>query len=327
MVQNTNQGREPGGAYSDLEWKSLFKDSEEQEDHSDKKGIRHISAEQETKDTERPSALSTQENSDELTDSDTSSSIPEVRDIKTPLSDTSKKTQTLSSEIFEAYQRGIMRGAQKKVDAVNEGVKEAAQQMEAGLAEREKGIQEKVLDETKKVISQKVEGITLKIIQTLGIFVALFTFVSVDIQIFKSSTSLLSATGLSFIILGSLLSFICALFISTNYKEGFYKQNKKLIIGILVFIIVLIGGGVFAVYYDDKDRVTSEELKNNNKNFYTKEETEKFLELKTQEIDKKDRILNDMIKNETLKVTDKEVLEGKINTLANQIQELKSKNP
>jgi len=102
-----------------------------------------------------------------------------------------------------------------------------------------------------------VKGQTLHSIEALGIFVALFTFISVDIQIFKSELSLSAATGLVLIILGALLLFIVCLHILL-YQN--YKQVQVLILGLVS--LGLLGFGTFFIANYSKPK----------ENYYTKEE-------------------------------------------------------
>lgn len=57
-------------------------------------------------------------------------------------------------------------------------------------------------------LEKRVEKATTSFVETLGIFVALFTFISVDIQVFKSPLRILSVAGFTLIMLGSLLWFL-----------------------------------------------------------------------------------------------------------------------
>jgi hypothetical protein len=69
---------------------------------------------------------------------------------------------------------------------------------------------DKVKDQTEKIKS--------KIIETLGIYVALFTFVSVNFQILKDNKEPLMALLLIFILLGGLIFFILVLDLTMNDK-------------------------------------------------------------------------------------------------------------
>ena len=70
---------------------------------------------------------------------------------------------------------------------------------------------EKKIEAHQDKLESKIEDSKLKIIETLGIFVALFTFISVETQILRSEVSLLAATGFSLIILGGLFLFLIIL--------------------------------------------------------------------------------------------------------------------
>lgn len=73
-----------------------------------------------------------------------------------------------------------------------------------------------------ETIEKRTEQNKLRLIETLALFVALFTFVSVNIQIFRSPLSLLSAAGFVLIMLGSLSLFLLIMhfiLLNLNFKK------------------------------------------------------------------------------------------------------------
>lgn len=126
---------------------------------------------------------------------------------------------------------------------------------------------EKIFDVEKKLYDLKrdTEGFKIKIIEILAIFTALFTFISVEAQILKSSVSFLSALGISLIILGALMFFIFILHCVLNNFQEYVKQNKWLLGAMLFLFICLIAGGVISISYD-----YSNFTKDINDNFYKK---------------------------------------------------------
>ena len=64
---------------------------------------------------------------------------------------------------------------------------------------------EKIIKDTKKELEEKIDDSKLRIIETLGIFVALFTFVSVNFNIFNRVADLWSA-GIFTLLIFSVLS-------------------------------------------------------------------------------------------------------------------------
>lgn len=100
---------------------------------------------------------------------------------------------------------------------------------------------EEIHDEfAKKVekLENKTEDSKLSIIETLGIFVALFTFVSVEFQIFRSFTSWKSGASLSLIILGALLLFIVTMDLVLHKKM---LEKLTLVILVLASISIIFG--------------------------------------------------------------------------------------
>lgn len=70
---------------------------------------------------------------------------------------------------------------------------------------------ERKLNEATKEINEKFTALERKTIETLGVFVALFTFVAVEFQIFRSFSSWMAGASLSLLLLGALLIFISVL--------------------------------------------------------------------------------------------------------------------
>ena len=105
------------------------------------------------------------------------------------------------------------------------------------MKELEKGFYEKLDNYDKKADERQIKSI-----EVLAIFVAIFTFISIDMQVFKSDISVLSAMGISLITLGSLLLFILVLrwiINRTEFKKSFF------IISIILIIV-----GIFSVSFD-----------------------------------------------------------------------------
>ncbi|MFA5777060.1 MAG: hypothetical protein WC906_01315 [Parcubacteria group bacterium] len=78
----------------------------------------------------------------------------------------------------------------------------------------------------------KIENQKLTIIETLGIFVALFTFISIDFQVFKSYRNPFAISGLTLILLGSITFLVSSLdfFIlkARSIRNGLnFKPNKR----------------------------------------------------------------------------------------------------
>lgn len=149
-------------------------------------------------------------------------------------------------------------------------------------------------------INNRIENQKLTIIETIGIFVALFTFISIDFQVFKSYRNPFAISGLSLILLGS-ISFLLILFDfyvlqarAINSKiENSYK-NKNIVssiweriknhparVCILGLTMILITAGVLLFHYAKNEDF--EDMKNE----FRKEESE---------------LIRNDIKNETAQV-------------------------
>lgn len=85
---------------------------------------------------------------------------------------------------------------EKKVDEINENFANKFIEFE------------KTLLDSKDKLESKIENSKLSIIETLGIFVALFTFISVDFQVFKSYRDPMAISALTAILIGAIFLFI-----------------------------------------------------------------------------------------------------------------------
>jgi|GEM_PF-2690982 len=81
-------------------------------------------------------------------------------------------------------------------------------------------------ERNKDQLENKIESSKIKVIETLGIFVALFTFISTEFQVFKIYQNPITIAGLTLIILGSLLVFITILDITLVNNFSLYKTKK-----------------------------------------------------------------------------------------------------
>lgn len=112
------------------------------------------------------------------------------------------------------------------------------------------------------------------LIEILAIFVGIFTFLSVEIQILKSVTDFLRIAGLSIIIFAGLLFFITNLFfiaekwINIESKITSLWWYNCIAIGILALGILLVGFGDYknpAVIKNNRDFIQLEEITDHNK--------------------------------------------------------------
>lgn len=125
-----------------------------------------------------------------------------------------------------------------------------------------------VVEAEVRKIKLELNDYKAKIIEVLAIFVALFTFVSVDIQVFKTDISTLSAMGFTLVMLGALLLFILVLaYLFDEEKSKDKLIRYSLFITSIAFIVI----GIFAVGYEHQS--VENKLKNN---FYTKDEINKI---------------------------------------------------
>jgi len=85
------------------------------------------------------------------------------------------------------------------------------------------------IDQKIKKIEDKIDKLDdkqINIIQTLAIFVALFTFVSIEFQVFRIYQYPQAIAGLTLILLGSILTFITILDFVLNVRYSITKTQK-----------------------------------------------------------------------------------------------------
>lgn len=195
----------------------------------------------------------------------------------------------------------------KKVGYTSSGVKEEfekiidlrTKKVEKNLEKLQKQFEEK-LKNSEKDLDDKIENSKLSVIETLGVFVALFTFISIDFQVFRSYRDPYAITGLTLILLGSVSFLISVLdfFIlkarsiknsvddtevgDSSWLESInrsLKSNKSRIF-ILSLEVLFIIGGIFLLskskieeFSDSKDQIKKEIFE------YTKSSLQKDIDL------------------------------------------------
>jgi len=153
---------------------------------------------------------------------------------------------------------------------INKNQKETLKIQKDNLDKFKKDYQDSIDLKTTE-LEKKIESSKLSVIETLGIFVALFTFISIDIQIIKSTYNLLSLVGFILITLGSLLFFIVTLHSIVTSSD---KKNWVKIFASFVFTIILLGVGIILIdknnkanyYIFDKNQFDNDYVKTVNKN-------------------------------------------------------------
>ncbi len=98
-------------------------------------------------------------------------------------------------------------------------------------------------------LKAREESSTQYLITILGVFVAIFSFISVEFQIFRSFSSWRAALALSLILLGSLLSFVVLL------KSSIMGRVRNMSWLDALFFIFAIGFIAVGVYFFDGERV------------------------------------------------------------------------
>jgi hypothetical protein len=155
-----------------------------------------------------------------------------------------QKAQKISNESNEKFKKEFL---EKFKNDLNKKVNEDIKKLEDKIIESNEEIKKSEYN-----FNNKIESSRIKIIETLGIFVALFTFVSVEFQMFRIFHRADSVGGLTLILLGSLISFLLILdFVinsSDNIKTKFYPM--------IIFSAGLIGVGVYIFISSPQEKLS-----------------------------------------------------------------------
>jgi len=145
----------------------------------------------------------------------------------------SEKIETSSSLSHEAVT--IL----KMVEVYREELKEYKEESDKQINEQE----EKIKQIKTKFNEQKREVKNMKIdfIAVIGIFVSIFTFISIEIQILRYVCDFWRIAGFSLIIFGSLSGFVILIHSIFSQKE---IKNKILIFCIVIFLLGIFTGSI-----------------------------------------------------------------------------------
>ncbi len=153
----------------------------------------------------------------------------------------SRKTSSSSGRIDSNIDLTTLNLLQTQIEDLRSSLKDEEQQRIKIQKEFKKQREDinNALDETK----ERIENNRNDNVQTLAVFVALFTFISVDFQIFKQISDFYSALSLVMILLGALTFFVLLLnqvLSKTIWTSGWILTVVFFIIG---FIILIQGWG------------------------------------------------------------------------------------
>jgi hypothetical protein len=111
----------------------------------------------------------------------------------------------------------------------------------------------------------------ISIVSIIGVFVAIFTFISIEIQVLRYVTDFLRITGLTLIFLGGIILLVLLInIISTKWINGTYDKIPWIFI---LIVSVLTLGGILLIYFGDNSSAVFE---NNEKIVEIKENIEKI---------------------------------------------------
>ena len=134
---------------------------------------------------------------------------------------------------------GTIEDLDKKIDFVNERFDQLKAEMQKVTDDAQKNLK----TETDKM-SQKVEESKGRVIETLGLFVALFTFLSLQVQIMKDETNIIHITGMLLLSGGMISLFVMLLDLIIHAKDGSEHKPGLRFTVLFGICILLIGGGI-----------------------------------------------------------------------------------
>jgi|SRR3990167_2195458 len=114
---------------------------------------------------------------------------------------------------------------------------------------------ERILDERKRDLESLIQEKQIKHTEILGVFVALFTFVSIEIQIFSRVTSLSNAVIFTYLIFLCMVGFLFMLHLILSLKNGTLWQSLASAIFPFLGLLFIIFSGYFFISRLIKDDI------------------------------------------------------------------------
>lgn len=136
---------------------------------------------------------------------------------------------------------------------IQKEIKETKDEFKKSLSEFQKNFNDNLdelgelkteIDKDSGEIKSEIRRIQLPVIETLGIFATLFTFISIEFQVFRMYRDPQAISGLTLVLLGS-IAFLMSIF---DYFIG-YLENKKIgryVIYGLCFVFIVLGIWLFS---------------------------------------------------------------------------------
>lgn len=146
-----------------------------------------------------------------------------------------------------------------------------------------------VKDHVKEEIQKEIKFDKASLFTVFGIFAAIVTFISIEIQLLRTLCGFWSVVGFSIIILASLLTFVLLLdYIGRGWRNDFKLESRQFPWILIMFIALLFVAGFVSVSFSEKESACREEaiFKRYENNFLDKQ-----LELEKKYDDK----INDLV--------------------------------
>lgn len=106
------------------------------------------------------------------------------------------------------------------------------------------------IDKELEVVRQKIDESKTRVVETLGLFVALFTFLSLQVQIFKDERNIDQIIGLVLITGGLITFFVLVLDIMIKNKDDAKGLLKTRFFLLLIVSLLLVAAGILIMKLD-----------------------------------------------------------------------------
>lgn len=163
----------------------------------------------------------------ELVDNTSTRGVSSTNNTTSIGDETSRKTDLSQETNLPSWEAEYIQKQleSSRLEAENNARKEAEAKIKTFRAEHDVG-----LNNLKEDI-EKLENKQINIIETIGLFIALFTFISTEFQAFKIYQELQAIAGLTLIMLGALLAFV--IFLDFILKIDLPITKTKIVPGVM----------------------------------------------------------------------------------------------
>jgi uncharacterized membrane protein len=162
--------------------------------------------------------------------------------IEESSSKTENKDEGFANNFIQLI-RNIASDTAKKI--TKEEVRQYIENDTEGIKRDIKDITNDLVKESEDKLDKKIDDSRTKTIETLGIFVALFTFVSLEFRAFTMFQSFSAISAITLIILGGLILFIIILDLVIKATDSIFCKIKTLPMFLFLTCFIFLFSGIF----------------------------------------------------------------------------------